>query len=115
MTLMTDFVGGLKAYDHLLEAVHKGKSAFELAFERDVFEFLSSQPEAMRVFDAAMAERTATLVPAVASKYNFGRAPLVVDIGGNEGTMVAAILAANPGMRGIVFDLPRSYRARVRG
>src|SRR5262249_8496599 len=66
MTLMTDFVGGLKAYDHLLDAVRQGKSAFEVAYERDVFEFLSNRPEALSVFNAAMAERTASLAPTVA-------------------------------------------------
>jgi hypothetical protein len=107
MTLMTDFVGGLKAYDHLLDAVREGKSAFELAYGIEVFEYLSSNPEAVIAFNAAMAERTAALAPTVASGYDFGGAKLIIDIGGNQGTMVAAILAANPGMKGIVFDLPK--------
>ena len=107
MTLMTDFVGGLKAYDRLLDAVRKGKSAFELAYGIEVFEYLSSSPEAVAAFNAAMAERTAALAPTVVGAYDFGGAELTIDIGGNQGTMVAAILAANPEMNGIVFDLPK--------
>ena len=106
MTLMTDFVGGLRAYDHLLDAVREGKSAFELAYGMEVFEFLSGRPETVAVFNAGMTERTAMLAPTVASSYDFAGAELVIDIGGNQGTMIAAILAANPGMNGIVFDLP---------
>jgi hypothetical protein len=107
MTLMTDFVGGLRAYDHLLDAVGSGRSAFELAYGRDVFEFLSNRPDILAIFNAAMAERTTALAPTVASSYDFGAAQLIIDIGGNEGTMVAAILAAHPGMKGVLFDLPK--------
>jgi hypothetical protein len=31
---------------------------------------------------------------------------VVVDVGGGRGTLLEALLAANPGMRGIVFDQP---------
>lgn len=106
MTLMTDFVGGLKAYDHLLDAVREGKSAFELAYGIGVFEFLLSQPEAVAAFNAGMAERTAALAPTVAGGYDFGGAKLIIDIGGNQGSMIAPILRAYPRMRGVVFDLP---------
>ena len=30
----------------------------------------------------------------------------MVDVGGGEGALLAAVLRANPGLRGVVFDLP---------
>jgi O-methyltransferase domain len=106
MALLTDAVGGLKPYDHLLDAVQGGKSAFEFAHGTGIFEFLSNHPEEAAAFNAAMAERTAALAPTVASTYDFGGAELIIDIGGSQGTMISAILTANPRMKGIVFDLP---------
>jgi len=106
MALMTDAVGGLRPYDHLLDAVREGKPAFEFAHGTGIFEFLSTRPEEAAVFNAAMAERTAAFAPTVASSYDFGGAEVIIDIGGSQGTMIAAILTANPRMKGIVFDLP---------
>jgi hypothetical protein len=34
-------------------------------------------------------------------------AQTVVDVGGADGAMLAAILTAHPGLRGVLFDLPR--------
>jgi hypothetical protein len=37
--------------------------------------------------------------------YDFSGASTVVDVGGGRGALLIAILAANPGLRGILFDL----------
>ena len=38
-------------------------------------------------------------------------AQTVVDVGGADGAMLAAILTAHPGLRGVLFDLPRVVAA----
>jgi len=38
--------------------------------------------------------------------YDFGRFPVIVDVGGGHGRLLAAILVATPGARGVLFDLP---------
>jgi hypothetical protein len=43
---------------------------------------------------------------AVIAAYDFSRFGVIVDVGGGNGGFLAAILAANPGMRGVVFDQP---------
>ncbi len=51
---------------------------------------------------------------AVSEAYDFGAlaarepgaAPLVVDVGGGHGALLAGILKAHPGLRGIVYDQP---------
>jgi len=42
----------------------------------------------------------------VAAAYDFAGAGTVVDVGGGQGGLLAAILEANPGVSGVVFDLP---------
>lgn len=104
--LITDGEGGLRAFDHILDAVHTGEPAFESAFGMGHFEFLARHPEDAAAFDAAMSERTAAFAPTVAANYDFPRMRRVVDVGGGHGTLLAAILAARPELRGVVFDLP---------
>ena len=57
-------------------------------------------------FDAAMAALTRTIAVAVAAAYNFTPFKTVVDVGGGNGALLIGILAANPALRGVVFDLP---------
>jgi hypothetical protein len=105
MALLTDSAGGLRPYDHLIDAVREGKAAFEFAHGMGIFEFLANRPYESDAFNAAMAERTTALAPTVAANYGFGNAR-IIDIGGSQGTMLSAILLANPDATGVVFDLP---------
>jgi spermidine synthase len=58
-------------------------------------------PEASGLFDQAMTELSRRFITPV-----FGWASTVVDVGGGTGALLAAILAANPGARGVLYDLP---------
>ncbi len=44
---------------------------------------------------------TAAVLP---SAFDFGRFTTVTDVGGGDGTLLAAVLAAHPGLTGAVFD-----------
>ena len=43
----------------------------------------------------------------VVAGYDFSAYPTIVDVGGGHGPLLAAILAAAPGSRGVLYDLPR--------
>lgn len=43
---------------------------------------------------------------AVASAYDFSAFSTLVDVGGDQGALLVAILAANHGLRGVLFDQP---------
>ena len=43
---------------------------------------------------------------AIVKAYDFSSFKHVVDVGGGQGLMLAAVLAAHPGMRGTLFDQP---------
>ena len=91
----------------MLHSVQTGKPAFDRIFGMSNFDYWEHHAYAGTVHDAyvtALARDTTTLlVPA----YDFARFGTVADIGGSQGPLLAAILAANPGVRGILFDLPR--------
>jgi len=70
----------------------------------DRWQYLVRHPEESAVFDAAMTAATAMLAAAVAGGYDFSRFGVLADVGGGEGRLLATILAANPSMRGILFD-----------
>jgi len=44
--------------------------------------------------------------------YDFSRLRTLVDVGGGQGALISSILRANPGLRGILFDIPPSSMAR---
>lgn len=46
------------------------------------------------------------MTDAVASAYNFSAFSTLVDVGGDQGALLVAILMANPGLRGVLFDQP---------
>jgi Dimerisation domain len=69
--LLYDGLGGLRAFEHILDAVRTGEPAFGSAFGMGVFEFLAGHPEAAVAFDAAMSERTSVFAPTVAPPTTF--------------------------------------------
>jgi ubiquinone/menaquinone biosynthesis C-methylase UbiE len=52
---------------------------------------------------------------AVVDAYDFSGFDHIVDIGGGNGSVLSAIVAANPGKRATLFDLPEGIAAAQRG
>ena len=84
--------GGVRPFEHILETVRTGKPGFDIECGHGVFEFVSQDPEAAAVHDAAMSERTAAFAPSVADTYDFSDVRTLVDVGGGKGTLLAEIL-----------------------
>jgi hypothetical protein len=95
-----------RAWGALIESVRTGKTGFDLAYGLNTFEWFSQHPAAARLFDEFQGELTARSAGAVVAAYDFSGAGVVADIGGGNGTLLAAILDKSPGTRGILFDLP---------
>jgi hypothetical protein len=96
-----------QSWGDLEYSVRTGKSAWERRYGPPFGEG-HMDPEFSVVFNAAMAEGTKIAAPAVVAVGDFGRFGTVADLGGGSGILLAAILAAHPGARGILFDLPRA-------
>jgi len=90
----------------LTDAVRSGENGFRLLNGTDVWSWRADHPDESAIFDGAMTALTAQVTRAVTGSYDFSRFSAVVDVGGGRGTLLEALLAANPGMRGILFDQP---------
>lgn len=104
--LLHGTVGGCQPFEHILHTVKTGQPGFGTAHGVSLFEFLAHHPGDAAVFDAAMAERTASFAPSVAAGYDFSGISTVVDVGGGRGTLLAAILRGHPHLQGTLFELP---------
>ena len=94
------------AWGELLHSVTTGETAFRRVHGTDFFGFLAQHPEAAALFNAGMGDLSQTETAAVVAAYDFGRYRTVVDVGGGQGALLAALLQAYPTVRGILFDLP---------
>jgi hypothetical protein len=95
-----------QAWGNLLHGVRTGENAFRALHGVDVWDYRAQHPQESAIFDGAM---TAIMLRAnrhVLAAYDFGRFASVVDVGGGRGAFLGAILEANPGTHGVLFDQP---------
>jgi len=76
--------------------------------DADAFTALAQNPEQAKIFDEAMATFAPLTAAAIAASYDFSPFHTLVDVGGGNGALLIGILAANPHLHGIVFDLPHA-------
>lgn len=104
--IFREVLGGVRPFEHILDTVRTGKPGFDIEFGQGVFEFVSENPEAAAVHDAAMSERTAAFAASVADTYDFSDVRTFVDVGGGKGTLLAEILRRHPHLRGALLETP---------
>lgn len=102
---------GYRIWGDLLYSVQTGGNAFEHVFGMPSWQYRAQHPEEEALFNAFMAERARQRRTALLAAYDFSDAQLVIDIGGGDGTLLAGILAANPRVRGVLFDQPQVSEA----
>lgn len=94
-----------QAYGQMLHSVRTGKPGFDQVHGQSLYEFLEHNPSAGEQFHAAMSGYSALETKAIVSAYDFTPYSTVIDVGGSQGALVAAVLQAHPHLKGIVFDL----------
>jgi hypothetical protein len=117
--LRTDVPGSLRSWamligrpyyfttwGHLLHSVKTGEPAFPHVYGMPAWEYRASHPEESALFDGAMTGLSLAEAEAVVRSYDFSGIGVLVDVGGGKGALLAAILAANPALSGILFDQP---------
>jgi len=95
-----------QAWSALEHSVQTGENAFRHVHGEDVWSYRAQRPEESAAFDAAMRARTGATNRALLDSFDFGRFGTIVDIGGGNGTLLAAVLAAHPHVTGVLFDQP---------
>jgi hypothetical protein len=104
-----------RAFAELAHAVQTGRPSFDLVFGLPRFDWLAQHPDAARTFQAAMVAYGRGMNEAVADAYDFSPFSVVADIGGGHGRLLSAILARNPHLGGILFDLPAGVAEAEQG
>jgi hypothetical protein len=93
-------------WQHLRHSVETGEPAFRHLHGVDRWTYLEQHPDVGALFDKAMTSLALRQRDAVVAGYDFSGARTVVDVGGGHGAQLAAVLAAHPRARGILFDQP---------
>jgi SAM-dependent methyltransferase len=105
--LHLDTAGG-RAELALVELAHSiatGKEGYSRRYGQDFWADLAEHPHLRDSFDRQMIQRLRDEVPQIVAAFDWSRFTSVVDVGGGRGALLAAILAANPGLRGHLVDL----------
>lgn len=95
-----------RAWGELPHSVKTGETAFDHAFGMPVFEYYAKHPEISGDFNDAMTAASGAVEAAVRQAYDFAPFRRIVDVGGGNGGLLAAVLDAAPGAEGVLFDSP---------
>jgi hypothetical protein len=94
-----------RPWGNLHHSVQTGEAAFAHAFGQAIYDYLGTHPEAAAVFDAAISDRARQENGAVVEAYDWWP-QLIIDVGGGQGSLLAAILAHSRSSRGLLFETP---------
>jgi hypothetical protein len=93
-------------WDNLLHSIQTGDAAFERVHGTGLWAYVGQDLDANKLFNTAMTSVAPIKAEATVRAYDFSEFGVVVDVGGGHGTLLAAILASHPKIRGVLFDLP---------
>ncbi len=93
-----------RAWGNLLHNVQAGETAFEHVFGEPLFEFLRHNPENAAIFDQAMVGVHGRETEAMLAAFDFSNVRVLADIGGGNGSVLAAVLNKYPSLQAILFD-----------
>ena len=79
---------------------------------KESFDYFAEKPELAELFNQTMTSVSELTDGPVVAGYDFSAYPTIVDVGGGHGPLLAAILAAAPASRGVLYDLPSGCRGR---
>ena len=93
------------AFVELLHSITTGDAAYPRRHGNDFWADLTAHPHLRESFDQQMTDRIRDQIPRLVAGYDWGRFATIVDVGGGNGTVLSAILAAHPETHGHLIDL----------
>jgi hypothetical protein len=90
----------------LVDSVRTGNAVVAALRGKESFEYFAEQPELAELFNQTMTSISKLTDACVVAGYDFSAYPTIVDVGGGHGPLLAAILAAAPASRGVLYDPP---------
>ena len=94
------------AWADLTETVRTGSSAFPRVHGRSVWQWFAEHPDEERMFAGGMRAGTLQDAPFIVGGYAWPDEGVLCDVAGGVGTLLAAVLDARPGLRGVLVDAP---------
>jgi len=95
-----------QALQHLSHTIRTGEPALDHAYGFSIWDYLQRNPSARRDFDEAMTIISETFTECTLAEYDFSQLHTIADVGGSYGSLLTAVLRANPHIEGILFDKP---------
>lgn len=95
-----------RIWSELPYSVSTGQSAADNVFGMKDFAWLADHPDFAETFHRAMTSLSRGSAFPVTQAYDFSGFERIVDVGGGHGFLLATILNASTGSRGVLFDLP---------
>lgn len=109
MTAAARFYGSQEQRERwtlLVDSVRTGDAVVAALRGKESFDYFADKPELAELFNQTMTSISELTDATVVAGYDFGIHSTIVDVGGGHGPLLAAILAAAPASRGVLYDLP---------
>jgi len=100
-------VGNADVAHGLTETLRTGRAAAPRVLGMPYWDYLAAHPDQQALFDQAMVQRAHLLSLACVPVLDWPASGTVADIAGGTGNLLAAVLRAAPGTRGILVDQPQ--------
>ncbi len=106
LSVMLASQGTWRPWGNLVEAVRAGEKQTVRTLGRDLWQHYVQSPTENEAFVQAMAEISEGVGPELARVIDTRSISIAADIGGGSGALLQALMATNPDLQGIVFELP---------
>jgi hypothetical protein len=101
----------LKGWHQLPAVIESGTPAFAAANGMSFFQYIGADPKRSELMGKFMAGIYGPEGAKIASGYPFQRFRSLLDVGGAQGHVLLNILRRHPGIKGALFELPRTAEA----
>nr|WP_232328368.1 methyltransferase [Kibdelosporangium sp. MJ126-NF4] len=99
------------AFVDLLDTITTGAPSYPIRYGRDFWSDIDADPKLRSSFDAQMNWRFREQAAQIAERFDWSRYLKILDLGGGDGGLLAAILKTHPTVHGQVLDLAPSAAA----
>jgi DNA-binding HxlR family transcriptional regulator len=111
LALMQTAIPNLTAWQHLADSIRHAAPVYEALNGQSLWDRLAAHPDEQALFNAVMARRGFLQAQAIRAAVDLSGTSLLVDVGGGDGALVAALLAVAPHMSAVVADQPDVARS----
>jgi hypothetical protein len=100
-------VGNSDVAHGLTDTLRTGRAAAPRVLGMPYWDYLAAHPDQQALFDQAMVQRAQLLSLACVPMLDWPASGTIADIAGGIGILIAAVLRATPGVRGVLVEQPQ--------